>query len=73
MATFNVPPRENFNFHRPEEFDRWMIRFERFRVASGLKGKDKEIQINTLIYCLGKDADDTFKSLSISDANSKKI
>ncbi|WAR02520.1 hypothetical protein MAR_009078 [Mya arenaria] len=28
MVTFNVPPPDNFNFNRPEEFDKWFQGFE---------------------------------------------
>ena len=58
MATFNVPPPENFNFSRPEEYEQWSIRFNRFSIASGLTEKSEDVQVNTLLYCMGKNADD---------------
>ena len=71
MATFNVPPPENFNFSRPEEFEQWSIRFNRFIIASGLDEKSKEVQVNTLLYCMGKNADDIFKSFNLSAEHAK--
>ena len=47
MATFQVAHPENFNLKNPEEFDKWITRFERFKIASGLNEKSEE-QVNTL-------------------------
>ena len=66
MATFNVAPPENFDFMNPVEFDKWLTRFERFKLASGLNEKSEETQVNTLVYCMGKQADDVFQSFSLS-------
>ena len=44
---FQVPPPEPFVFARPEEWPKWIRRFERFRLATGLE----ENQISTFIYC----------------------
>ena len=51
---------------------KWIQRFERFRSASGLSEKDEEIQINSLIYCMGSEADDILDSLNLSDAQKKE-
>ena len=71
-ATYQVTPPEQFNFSRPEEWTKWVRRFERFRKASGLEEKDEEVQINTLIYAMGDDADDILRSFRLSAADSKK-
>ena len=52
-ATYQVTPPEQFNFSHPEEWPKWALRFERFHKASGLKEKDEEVQVNTLIYAMG--------------------
>ena len=49
-----------------------MRRFERFQKASGLEEKDEEVQVNTLIYTMGDDADDILHSFPLSAADSKK-
>ena len=49
-ATFRVAAPGPFNFSRPEEWTKWIRRFERFRKASGLDAKEDEAQVNTLIY-----------------------
>ena len=51
MATYQVTPPEPFTFTRPEEWQKWIRRFELFRKASGLELKQQEAQVNTLIIC----------------------
>ena len=71
-ASYQVAPPEPFTFSRPEEWTRWSRRFERFRQASGLKEKDDEAQVNTLIYSMGDEADDILRSFGLSEPDSKK-
>ena len=44
-----------------------MRKFERFRIASGLCEKSEANQVNTLIYTMGKSADDILSSMGLSD------
>ena len=69
-ATYHVSPPEPFNFSHPEEWPKWSRRFERFRKASSLDSKDEEVQVNTLLYSMGDEADDILRSfkLSVEDA-----
>lgn len=67
-ASFNVTMPEPFSFSRPEEWVKWIRRFERFRVASGLVGRDGEAQVNTMIYAMGDQADDILRSFALTDA-----
>ena len=61
-ATYQVVPPEAFNFNRPEEWTKWIRRFERFRKASGLETKDEEAQVNT--FTLWGTKRMTFRDLS---------
>ena len=70
-ATFQVSTPDPFSFSRPDEWPRWIRRFERFRIASGLAGKDDETQVNALIYTMGDQADDILASFSLSAEESK--
>ena len=72
MATFQVAPPEPFSFNRPEEWPKWIRRFERFRIASGLDGKAEEAQVNTLLYSMGNEGDDILRSFSLSEEDQKK-
>ena len=67
-----VTPPEAFNFRRPEEWTRWKRRFDRYRVVSGLNAKEDAAQINTLIYCMGDDAEDILASFNLSEDDAKK-
>ena len=71
-ATFQVATPEPFTFSRPDEWPKWIRRFERFRIASGLVSRDEEAQVNTLIYSMmGDEADDVLRSFTLLDKDRK--
>ena len=70
-ATYHVSPPEPFNFSHPEEWPKWSRRFERFRKASPLDSKDEEVQVNTLLYSMGDEADDILRSFKLSAEDAK--
>ena len=72
MASFQVTAPESFNFTRPEEWPKWIRRFERYRLACGLNGKSEEMQVNALIYYMGDQADDILISFGLSAEDKKK-
>ena len=72
-ATYQVSQPEPFDFSNPEEWPRWLRRFERFRQASGLTEKSEEAQVNTLIYCMGDKAEDILHSFKLSAEDAKKF
>ena len=61
-ALYHVAPPDSFSFNKPEEWPKWIRRFELFRIASGLTEKSEETQVNTLIYAMGDEADDILRS-----------
>ena len=71
MAAFQVLPPERFTF-KPEDWSKWIRRFERFRLASGLEEKSEESRVNTLIYSMGGEADDIVQSLGLTAEDQKK-
>ena len=73
MASYQMPPPKSFTFSRPEEWPKWIRRFQRFRVASGLSEKSSENQVNTLVYTMGDPADDILSSFGLSDEDKKKF
>ncbi|XP_014877529.1 uncharacterized protein LOC106939594 [Poecilia latipinna] len=68
-ATFSIQPPESFDFTKPQEWAKWIRRFERFRLASNLNSSSEENQVNTLIYCMGDEADDVLRGLALPDAD----
>jgi len=68
MST-NIPAPDSFNFKTPEEWDRWHTRFERYlRTAKIEEGEDK---VNTMIYCMGIEAEDILTGLQLSSTELK--
>ena len=46
---------------------RWSRRFERYRIASGLKTKPEYEQVSTLLYAMGDCADDILATLRLDE------
>ncbi|KAI4890341.1 hypothetical protein NFI96_013731, partial [Prochilodus magdalenae] len=67
MERFQISPPPKFDFTRPEEWPKWIKRFERFRIASGLELQAEENQVNTLIYTMGDEAEDIITSLQLTE------
>lgn len=65
MAKFNPP--ENFSFDKPTEWTDWKRRFERFRVATKLNKENGEVQVSSLIYAMGSEAENVFKSFTFAE------
>ncbi|KAK3107078.1 hypothetical protein FSP39_006562 [Pinctada imbricata] len=72
MATFQVATPEKFDFRKPETWQKWIKRFERFRTASELSEKIEEAQVNTLSYSMGPESDEVLSSLKLSADDLKK-
>ena len=72
MADSRLVPPQPFDFRKPDEWPRWLRRFEQYRVASGLSSQEEEKQVNTLLYCLGEEAGDVFAASNATD-KAKKV
>lgn len=66
-ATFTIQPPEAFDFSKPQDWERWVRRFERFRLASNLHLSSGANQVNTLIYCMGDEADDILRGQVLTE------
>ena len=71
-SLFQVSAPESFSFKYPEEWPKWIRRFERYRLASDLDKTSSEVQVNALISNIGDQADDILLSFRLSDENEKK-
>ena len=71
MARHNLAPPDSFNFRNPDDWPRWKRRFEQYRVASGLSDDSPEKQVNTLLYCLGEQAEAVLTSTNTSAEDRK--
>ena len=66
MASNTIAPPSLFKFKSPEEWPKWVRRFERYRISTELQ------QINTMIYCMGDEAEDIFKSFTFAKGEERK-
>ena len=46
---------------------KWLRRFERYRIASGLQNKTEQEQVETLLYAMGECADDIITTLRVNE------
>lgn len=71
QATTQIPLPEKFDrASGPQSADvwpKWIRRFDRYRVASGLNNKPEMQQVSTLLYAMGDSADDILKMLRIDE------
>lgn len=70
MPKFN-PPTE-FKFDCPAEWPEWKQRFSHFRLATKLNKDDGEIQVSSLIYAMGGEAEKIFNSFEFATEDEKK-
>lgn len=61
------PPPEAFDFSQPEHWRDWRQRFQRYRVAMKLSLEDGEVQVCTLLYWLGKKAEQVYKTFTFEE------
>ena len=66
MASIQLKPPESFAFHKPDEWPRWIKRFDQYRIASGLATTSATRQVSTFLYCLGEDAEDVLQSMNVT-------
>ena len=67
MASSQIPLPDKLDSKKPEEWKRWIERFECYRIAAGLDAKDAKVQINTLVYAMGGNANEIFRSFQLAE------
>lgn len=65
------PPLE-MNFREPATWQLWKDRFSRFRLATELDKKDGIIQVSSLLYAMGAEADRIFAQFTFANEGQKK-
>ena len=50
-----------------DAWPKWLRRFDRYRVASGLNSKPQTEQVSTLLYAMGDSADDILQTLRLDE------
>ncbi|KAK8771421.1 hypothetical protein V5799_025335 [Amblyomma americanum] len=69
---FLVQPPASFNFDKTSEWPGWIQEFDDYRFASGLNERTQEAQVRTLLYTMGRQARNIFKTFNLSEEDSKK-
>lgn len=69
MPSFKPP--DNFTFDKPGEWLSWRQRFVRYRTATKLTEEDGTVQVSTLIYTMGNEAENIYKSFVFNDRESR--
>ena len=67
MPSFKPP--QQFNFREPQGWPEWRSQFQRFRTASELTDKSGEVQVSSLIYSMGPEAEKIFTQFGLVDAD----
>ena len=67
MASSQIPLPDKLDSKKPEEWKRWIERFECYRIAAGLDQKDNKVQTNTMVYAMGGNANEIFRSFQLAE------
>ena len=65
MAGIRLQAPGHFDFSKPEEWPKWMKRFQQYRSASGRDAEGELRQVDTLLYCMGGEAESVLVSTNV--------
>ena len=68
-----LQPPEHFDFSNQNKWGEWKERFCLYRKETKLHKEDEEIQVATLIYTMGIEADNVLKSFELSESDIKTV
>ena len=71
-TTSSLTPPGEFDFSKPDEWPKWKKRFQQYRSASGLVHDPETRQVDTLLYCMGGEADSVLALTNIMADDRKK-
>ena len=71
MTSTSLQPPGEFNFTKPDEWPKWKRCFQQYRSASGLEGEPGTRQVDTLLYCMGEEADSVLSSTDVMEGQRK--
>ena len=73
MAQIQLRTPDPFNFRNPDEWPRWKQRYEQFHTASGLLDATQARQVNTLLYCMGEEAQAILDATNVTEDERKHV
>ena len=59
-------------FKKPDDWQKLKLRFQQYRVASGLVDEGEVRQVSILLYCMGDEAGSVLSSTNVSEEERKK-
>lgn len=65
MAKFHTP--ESFDFPQPSAWPIWTQDFSRYRIATKVDHEDGDVQVNSLFYAMGKEAEPIFSTFTFPE------
>ena len=66
MAGIKLQAPGQFDFSKPAEWPKWRKRFQQYKSASGLDAEGEPQQVNTLLYCIGEEAESVLISTNVT-------
>ena len=64
MPKLNPPP--EFDFSKPGSWPEWKRRSDRYRLATELDEKAQRKQVNSLLYCMGHEAEKIYENFHLA-------
>ena len=72
MAGIRLQAPGQFDFSKHDVWPKWKKRFQQYRSASGLGAEGEPRQVDTLLYCMGEEAESVLVSTNVTaDQRSK--
>ena len=57
-------PPDSFNFSNPTQWPQWKQRYERYTIVAKLGNEEPVIQVSTLLYCMGPEAEQIYNNFT---------
>ena len=68
-----LTPPQKFDFSKPLDWPDWKQNFPRFRLATKFDKEEGVVQVSTLMYTMGREAEHVHKSFTLADGNDAKF
>ena len=70
MASKFQPP-DCFDFANPTSWTQWKQRYQRYALVAKLNKEEKTVQVSTLIYCMGQEAEQIYNNFVFTSNDDK--
>ena len=70
MAGKFQPP-DSLDFSSPNTWPQWKKRFERYSIVSKLNKDENEVQVSTLLYCMGPESEQVYSNFKFTNEDDR--